>query len=518
MASIALTGLAANDAVPGSYIEVSFAQGAASLGTATYGALIIANKTSSGSATTGTVIYNATSTPPLATDADAVALFGAGSAAHRMWRRFVKKNKVTPVSVICPADAAGTAATGVITYATNASAAGVTRVYVGEEFIERSITSGDTPTTTAAAVKALVNAQTHWPCTADNSAGVLTLTAKNTGPRGNYLRFSATITGGIGTTVSPSAVSNFSGGATADSYTSVLSTILPYRFYYIISESAYEGTRATVSDPVASQASTQFTALMTQINTQSQPITGIRQRAFCGFVDTLAFATTFATSINNTRAEIAWCQGSDRPPEEMAADLAAIYALEEVPTSFRCNFSGYPFDDKTSLHWDMPAPRDGTSPTRANILSALNNGITPIGVNANRSTYLVKRITSKSLTSSVADYRIRDAHKVTVMDRFADDLNAKITLQYSGKKIGDDPVQGERTPGADVVTPRVFKAGIIKLLRDYESIDLVEHVNTTIDNMVVQRETSPTTRLSARVPVDVIDICDQWASALDQVG
>lgn len=518
MSSIVLTGLAANDAVPGSYVEVNFAQGAASLGTATYGALIIANKTSAGSATAGTVVYSQTSTPPLANESDAIALFGAGSPAHRMWRRFVKKNKLTPVSVICPAESGGAAATGVITWATNASAAGVTRVYVGEEYVERSITSGDTPTVTAAAVKALINAQTHWPVTADNIAGVLTITWKTAGPRGNYGRFSATISAGIGQTVTPSAVTNMFGGTTADSYTTSLATILPYRHYYIISESGYEGTRASSADVLASQASTQFTALMAQINTQAQPITGIRQRAFCGFIDTLALGTTFATGINNTRAEIVWSQNSDRPPEEVAADAVAIYALEERPTAFRCNFSGYGGDAKTQPNWDHPAPRDQTSPTRGNILSALNNGLTPIAVYATGATYLVKRITSRSLTSSIADYRIRDAHKVTVMDRFADDWNSKVVLQFSGKKIGNDPAQGARIPGPDVVTPRVLKAAFVKLLRDYEELDLIEDVADSIANMTTQRESSPTTRLSLRAPIDCIDIADQFASALDQTG
>ena len=39
--SIPLTGLAANDPVPGNYLEISFAQGAASLGSATYPILLL---------------------------------------------------------------------------------------------------------------------------------------------------------------------------------------------------------------------------------------------------------------------------------------------------------------------------------------------------------------------------------------------------------------------------------------------------------------------------------------------
>ncbi len=506
MSSIVLTGLAANDSVPGSYIEVNFAQGAASLGSTTYGALIVANKSTAGSATADTVIYSQTSSPPLSTDADAAALFGIGSPAYRMWRAFVAVNKTTPISVICPAESAGTAATGTITYATTATGAGITRVYVGENYIEYSIASGDTPTVIAAAVSALINAQTTWPVTSSPTVGAVTLTWRTKGPQGNWGRYSSSITSGIGTTgtVAPTYMT---GGATADSYTTALSTILPYRYYYIISEAS----------PVAG-ASTQTSAIVTQVNTQAQPITGIRQRVFNASVDTLANTTTFATGLNNARAEVVWLQNSDRPPEELAATCAGIYALEEAPTAFRCNFSGYGNDASTSTRWNVKAPRSGTAPTRANVLSALNNGITPIGVNANGSTYLVKRITTRSLTSAISDYRIRDSHKVTIMDRFADDLNAKIVLQFSGKKIGNDPVVGERIPGSDVVTPRVMKAAAIQLLRDYENLDLLENVAATIAAMVVQRETSPTTRISSRIPLDCIDVFDQAATALDQAG
>ncbi len=507
MTTIAVTGLAANDPVPGSYIQINFAAGQASLGTAAYNAVILATKTSAGSATNDTVIYGPTSNPQLVTEDDAIALFGAGSPAHRMWKQFTSVNKTTPVSVVCPTSSGGASATGTITFATTATGAGVTRVYVGENYIERSISSGDTPTVTAAAVVALINNQTTWAVTAANTAGVITLIAKAPGTQGNWIRYSATITSGIGTTVTPGAVTYASGGTTAVSYTTALATILPFRFYYIVAE-----------DSAASGSSAAATAIVSQVNTQALPITGIRQRAFFGSVDTLANTVTFATGLNAARAEVVWLAQSDRMPEELAAYCAGVYALGEQGFNFRCNFSGYGNDAVTQATWNVKAPRSGAAPVRSDFLSSLNNGITPIGVNANGTTYLVKRVTTRSLNGSVNDYRIRDAHKVTVMDKLGDDLNAKNVLQFSGKKIGNDPVQGARTPGADVVTPAIYRAGIVKLLRDYEAVDLIENVDASIAGMVVQRETNPTTRMSALVPVDVIDVADQYADVLAQVG
>ncbi len=506
MSSIVLTGIAANFPVPGNWVETNFAQGAASLSSATYGILILANKSTAGSATADTVIYGPLSTPPLVTDADAVTLLGAGSPAHRMWRAAVAVNKTTPVSVVCVTESVGASATGTITYATTATGAGVTRVYIGENFVEYSIASGDTATVIAAAIKALINAQTTWPVTADNSAGILTITWKTKGPQGNWGRYSSTITGGIATT-GTTAVTYMTGGTTADVYTTALATILPYRFYYIVTEASS-----------ISGASTQTTAVVTQVGTQALPITGIRQRVFNGSVDTLANTTTYAVALNNARAEIIWSPTNDRPPEELAATAAGIYALEEQPFPFMCNFDGYGNDARTQAIWNVKAPRSGNSPTVANFQSALNNGITPVGVNANGSTYLVSRITTRSLTATVSDYRIRDAHKVTVEDRFADDWIAKLVLQFSGFLIADDPAPGERTPGSRVATPRVIRAALAKLVRDYEGVDLLENGTTIIANSVVQRETSPNTRMSIRVPLDIIDCLHQTCTAADGVG
>lgn len=507
-ASIQVLGLASTDPVPGRYIQTSFAQGQNSVGGAAYEALIIATKTTAGTATADTVIYGPLSSPPLATEDDAIALFGAGSPAHRMWRQFVKVNKTTPLSVICVAESAGVAATGTITFATTAAASGVTRVYVGENYIERSIASGDTPTVTAAAVVALINAQTAWPVTANNVAGVVTLTWKTKGPQGNWGRYSATITSGIGTTVTPSAQTFMSGGTTAQSYTTALATINPFRKYYIIPEES----------PV-SGASSNLSAVGSQVSNDALPITGLRQRWFVGSVDTLANNVTFATAQNHIRGEIITLPQCDRPPEEIAAFTAGIYALEEQGDNFRCNFSGYGNDADTSALWDIKAPLSGAAPTRSDFLSALSNGVTPIGCNSNGSTYLVKRVTMRSLNGAVSDYRIRDPHKVTILDKLADAWDAKQAALFTGKKIGDDPVPGARTPGPDVLTPSIYRAAFVKLAAEFVDRDQLEHLDTvTIPGLQVQRETSPTTRIALRAPLDTIDIADQLVSVLAQVG
>ena len=504
--SIPLTGLASNDAVPGNYLEINFAQGAGSLGTATYAIVLVGNKSAAGDATPDTVIYGpgANSPLPLATVQDAINRFGQGSELHRMFRRVVALNTVTPVYAVAVAESAGANATLAVTFATTAAANGSVRFYMGDEFVDTAVTSGDTATVIGANVAASINTKLDWAVTAVSAIGVLTVTAKNKGPRGNWLRGSAVIIGtGVATTSSVSAQAFFTGGTTSDSNVTALATILPFRYYYVVS---------------AAEDATQLGAAASQISTQALPTTGIRGRVVGASIDTSGNATTIATTINNARAELVWMQNGDWTPAELAANAASVYALAEVPLSFRCNFSGYGNVPGDGASWKVPAPRSGTAPTRATIKAALNNGITPIAINANGSTYLVKRITTKSLTGSNNDYRIRDAHKVTVCDRYGDDLLSKFNLQFVGKNIADDPPIGGHPLAPNVVTPRIVKAAVNKLSSDYGDLGLVQNVPAVQAGTIVIRETSPATRMSCRIPLQTVDILDQIASALDQVA
>jgi len=505
MSQISLVGLASNDPVPGSYLEINFAQGEASRGTSVYTAILVGNKLSTGSATSDTVVYGPDTAVSLTSEADAISLFGAGSELHRKYRRFVKVNSTTPLYAIAVSE--GTtpvAATGTVTIATTATGSATIRLYVGDEFVDAGIATGDTPTVIAAALIKAANGKTHWPVVASAAAGVITLTSKQKGLRANFIRYWAQIKpSGVGTTVTPTASTFTSGGSVSDDSTTALATLALKRYYYIVS---------------AAEDATQLGALVSQVNTQQLAVTGIRQRVVAGSIDTLANTITITTALNAARAEIVWLAGSDVPPCEMAANNAAIYALEEASLVPRLNFSGYGSDAKTQANWKINAPLNGAAPTRSQLFAALNAGITPIGINSSGSSYLVKRVTTRFLSGSVPDYRIRDSHKVTVCDKFGDDLQVKFSLQMSGKQIGDDPVKNEPTPGANVATLKIVKALINRLVRDYGDDALLQRVGEIIAATQVVRETSPATRMSAQVQLQPTDILDQIATQVNQVA
>ena len=505
MSPISLIGLATNDPVPGVYIQTNFAAGPASSGGTTYSAIILANMLDTGSATPDTVIYGPDTAVSMTSVADAVSLFGDGSEMARMVKRFMDVNKSTPLYAVAVSDGYGGAqAEGDIVLATTATGSATLRIFVCDEFVDTGIVTGDTPTEIAANAVININGKSSWPVTATSSTGTITLTAKNAGLRGNDIRYFAQILpSNISTTVTPAASTKATGGTVSDDLTAALATILGRRFYYCI---------AAASD------STQLGAWLAQIQSEALPVGGRRMRLFGGSVDTLANSITLSTALNSERAEIVWLQNADQMPSGLTANQAGFVSLFEAQAIPRINFAFSGNTSSTSGIWKLRAPLAGTAPTRSQIFAALNAGLSPIGVGEVGTTYLYKRVTTRFKNGSVVDYRIREAGKVTIEDFFGDDLQIQVTAAMDGKVIGDDPVKGQPEPAPSVATPRNLKAIINRLLREYFDKGLIQNVAKTIADTVVQREVSPTNRMSAVIPLEPVDPWDQAALRIDQIA
>ncbi len=505
MSDLVLTGLSANDPEPGVFLETNFAAGPSSGFEGVRPALLIGNKTSTGSATPDTVLYGPDTPVQCTQESEVIALFGAGSPLHRAWRRWTRINPSTPVYLIAVTESGGTAASLAITLDGTASGNGNIKVAFDDEAVECGVTAGDTVTVQAANLADRINAKTHWPFTASAALGVVTLTYKVKGPRGNFGRIQNRITSGITTSITQTADTAFSGGATADSNTAALATVVTKTFYYIVSEAEDAG---------------QLGAVVTQVGLQAAPTSGIRQRVFAGSVDSVANTITVATGRNTARAEIIGSYKNPFSPFEIAAHMAAIYALGELPgKGGRRNFAGFPLTEADAAQWSIPAPRDVSAhPTRPQRVAMLNAGVTPIGVTDRGTTYLVNRITTRSQTGGAADYRIRDAHKVTICDFISDDFIAMIRKNFGGKKLGDDPPKGGRQPGPTVVTPRRLRTSMNLVLNEWDEADELQEVEKTKAEMTVARQVSNRQAVGARVPLRPIDIALKFLIAVDQVA
>ena len=206
-----------------------------------------------------------------------------------------------------------------------------------------------------------------------------------------------------------------------------------------------------------------------------------------------------------------------------------VYALEEASElGFRTNFIGYGNDAKTQPFWKVPSSRLAAArPSPATLRSALTNGLTPLGVNANGSTYIVDRFTTRTLNGAQPDPRIREAHKVTITDRFGDRISTDLSTAMAGRVIGDDPPNG-MAPPPNTATPRLVRMIVNAALDDFAGNAKIQSgvdPNTGIDRLKqqktssqVQREANPTSRMGIRVPLQTIDNWRQSAAIIDQVA
>lgn len=509
-ASIVLVGVGTNFINPGTFAQINFAAGPSGPASGPRNILVYGNASAAGTATRDTVVYGPDTQTPCQTESDVIALFGPGSHHHRMFLRIAAvlgNNSPIGIYYIAVTSSAGAAATATMTVAVTATGTGSHRFWCVDQFVDTSISPGDTPTVIAANISANVNAQTRWPITVTPTVGAIAINAVVPGLEGNWIRVQGLVTSGIGTTTTLTANTLLTGGATADTIATALTTVATTRYYYHIlhDSDATNGGR-----------------LVTQINSTANPTTGLRQRAFQGTADTLANEITLATGLNAPRCELQSAIGSDWTPMEIAANNTAIYALFEASGSQfgpgRENFSLFPTRPGDASFWQVTPSRSGPNSalTTAQVSSALNNGITPMQLVGNQ-LVLVKRITTRSLNGSTQDYRVRDAHRVSIPDWWTDDAVALTQNQFGGMDLISDPAPGVPFP-AGCVSPGIWGAALKDLVTEYGNAGKLKNVAQILATMQTQKETNPTNRMSNQTNLQCVDLADQFCLSINQVA
>jgi phage tail sheath gpL-like len=422
---------------------------------------------------------------------DAKTLFGAGSELHLMAKAVFAAYPLADVSAIAIAEA-GTAATKTITYTVGpASAAGTVEVWVLGEKISVAVAITDTITTIAAAVAAAINAKTDWPVTALAAIGVVTLTAKQLGVRGNGISVRSKLTGG--TTVAHTPTTGYmTAGATLDVPTTALDAIAPRRWHLIVSPH---------------DTATELALYKTHIETQAEPLQGRRGRVVSGFGGTLANGVTLADTINSERVQIAWLEDPDDTPAMLAAGLAGTLAKE-------CSANRAKNTDGAIVRGLKSQYDDADIPTATEINSALNNGLTVLD-GSSGDVKIVRSITSYHLDAATNDdFSVIDTHQVEVPDFLADDIEGNWYAVYAGFNLAPDTDEG---PQPQVATPKTIRSFVQGRLKAHEG-KLIINVDALLDQLIVEIDGTVNTRANAEIPCYPIPHFHQLAANVSQVG
>jgi len=504
--SIPITGVPSNFRVPGGYAELLFAQGPATSSGGTRSVIFVMPKSSAGTWTANTV-YEARNEGTVRGGA------GVGSPLHRAVKKFLQNNKTARVYCLPYAASSGAGvatATGVVTITGTATATGILTVTICGVECQAAYKSGDTPTVIGAAIEASINGKEDLPCTASNSTGTVTLTARIAGKsQGDgtlpIIRFRSSVTTGTSVSAADSGVALgiTPGVAGADGATTeaanqlaALAIIDAARYYWIGCSVVH---------------ATEIGQLETHVANKSEPRPGLRSCGVVGYNHTLAGCQTLATGTNSERIRYVFQPASEHDPAELVGNFLAVLQkrYEADPTA---NLDGYRGSD-----WNiLPAYAQSNWPDTDDQNDAINDGISIIASDQSGS-YLVMDCTSRSKNAAgtVDDFRATEGHRVYGADLVVDRMLQRYALQFGNKKLKSDELLADGTINANqkipanTVTPSTFKPWIKQELRRAGDDAILQEVAASQESLRVERDVANGGRLACGMDLHVIDLLHQ---------
>ncbi len=164
-------------------------------------------------------------------------LFGIGSMIYQMLEQYEQTDTFGEVWAVGLPDPSGTKATGTITLTAGTLGTGTLNQYIGGYAYPTTVLAGDTVTTIAARLVALITVNPDSPVTATASAGVVTLTAKHVGLLGNDIDIRTNYLGALGGESSVSGLTVTSvamnGGTGVPSLTTAIANLGDVTYDYV---------------------------------------------------------------------------------------------------------------------------------------------------------------------------------------------------------------------------------------------------------------------------------------------
>ncbi len=409
---------------------------------------------------------------------DAATYFGIGSIAHKMVQAAIAGNQYLNLTVCALDDAIGSAAAaGSIVIGGPATSSGSLTIYIGNQACEIAVANADTAATMAtnllAALAAIADLPVSYAIDGVNNAKI-NFTAKNKGSVGNQIGidYDTDSAAQIGVTITISAMA---AGAVDPDITTALAAIF-----------------ASGHDLLAVQYidQTSLTALATHLNTVSGPMEQRGARGVYAMTGTLAAATTLAGQINSERVNNPYLRGTRSTSYEVAACYCAVMASEEDPAM--------PLN--TLPLTGIAAPQDDQRLSRAEQESCLWNGVAPLEVGAGENVQIVRAISTYTKNpAGVADPSLLDTTTIATLDYTRLAVNTRLMLRFPRSKLTDG-VPKVKPPTKDIV-----RSQVIDVLKQEESLEILQDVTANVDGIEVERDTQDNSRLDIKIPAKVVN-------------
>lgn len=430
--TFALTGLPSSFRVPITAAEIVMGQGASNAPLGARDTIYVGPMLSSGAAAAASTVYE------IGSEAEAIELFGAGSPLHRALRMHIRANKNGRVYACAYAPSSGDGldvATEDITITGTATGTGRIILEAAGDLIEIGYKKGDGASDLGDILEAKINALTHLPFEATNTAGVVAADAKVAGASQNGIHrirvVSVTPGTGITVDVGGSASATLSGGvdgATTErsNYQAALAALAASTHYYI-------AITTNVSDFVDD--------LKAHVAAKNEPNPGILCKGMVALVGSLANTATIAIAQNSELVDIVWQRNSRHSPDEVLANWVAIRQKHENTLDNNATESVFNFDNYAGADWFIkPAPDQADWPDLDDQNDAINDGITPIA-STQTGSYIVMSVStrSKDSTGSLDDFRAAETHRLSALHCLVGTIKTNHRLTFTNFKQQDDP-------------------------------------------------------------------------------
>lgn len=421
----------------------------------------------------------------------AIGLFGRGSMLARMMALYRANDSFGEVWCIAVAEpAAGAIATGTVTTAGVATAAGTINLYVAGQRVQVPVLLGDTANTVATNIAAAIAAALDLPTTAAAVAAVVTLTAKWKGLTGNDITMVDSFAGSAGGESLPPGITlaysaaTLAGGTAAPVLTPVISAMGDDEYDFI----GHPFTDTTSLDAFATELND--TTGRWSFNRQ---VYGHAYSAQRGTLGVLVAAGTLRNDQHTTLS------GIDADCPNPAYEYCAAYTARNAV--FLNADAARP--TQTGVLTGLLLPRAGKRFLFTERQSLLTYGIATSYV-AGGALRVERAITTYQKNAfSQADVSYLDSETLHTSAYVLRRLRNIVTSKYPRHKIADD---GTRFgPGSAIVTPAVIRGELISEYAKMEYEGYVENASAFAANLIVERPANDPNRINVLYPPDYIN-------------
>ncbi|WP_067734493.1 phage tail sheath C-terminal domain-containing protein [Novosphingobium naphthalenivorans] len=486
---ISFNTIPADIRTPGQHIEFDSSRAVSGLPPIENRVLLIGQMLATGSA-------DALTLQPVVEPNQAVGLFGRGSMLARMAAAYKNVDRYSEVVAIGLDDAEGaTAATSTLTVTGPATAAGDIALMIAGVRIPVTVANAAAAVTIAAAIAAAVTAAADLPVTAAVGDApndhVVTLTARNKGAAGNEIdvRHShyagEALPAGVGL-----AIVGMAGGAGDPDVDDVWAVIGDQPFRTMVFGLIDAATAAKIK---------------AELDDRWGEARMLESVAYCAKPGTQGTLAAFGAALNSELLTILGTGLSPSWPAEAAAIYGAVCGYYTAIDPAR--------PTQTLQLTGLVAPRVEDQFTGAQREALLHDGIATFAPDTSGTCRIERSITTYQTDAfGLEDVAWLDLETVTTLGYLRASLRTRIAQKFPRMKLADD---GTRFgAGQAIVTPKIIRAEIIALFREWEDAGLVENLDQFITDLIVERSTTDVNRVNALVPPDIVNQFRSFAAAI----